>query len=250
MRDLAFNTLDMNRRRGAAAPAFDPVSLFTGGFTGRLYDHKTSPTFTDAGITPASINDAVYRINDMSGGGNHSDQVDATARVIRRATGFEADGINDFMPTGWTIPASNFTIFTAQVIDATPGDPIFFGIRNSTSRLLLQCLGTLNAGRLRRVFGASIVDPVGSTDMRAVYSSVAVTLNSSTNDKFTYQNGTEIDSRLGVADGLGTAAANWAAESNAGTAASFAKGIYRGLLIINKILTPSEISSLHTYWSA
>lgn len=240
------------RRSGGAPPppAFDPASLF-GANTGRLYDYKTSATFTDAGVTPANIGDTIYRISDRSGGANHSDQVNANARVIRRATGFEADGIDDFIPTGWTIPATDFTIVMAQVIDAAlAADPVFFGIRNGTSRLLMQCLGTLNAGKLRRVFGASIVDPAGAVDQRGVYKSFAVTRAIATNDKLTYQDAVQIDSRLGVADGLGSAAANWAAESNAGTAASFTKGVYRGLLIIDRILTGTELTDLHTYWSS
>lgn len=233
---------------GGGPPAFDPASLF-GANTGRLYDHKTSSTFTDAGITPANIGDAIYRINDRSGGGNHSDQATASARVIRRATGFEADGLDDFIPTGWTIPASDFTIVSAQIIDAAEGDNVWFGIRNGTSRLLLQCLGTTNAGKLRRVWGASIVDPPSSTDQRGVYKSFAMTRFVSSNDKYMYENAVEVDNRLGIADGLGLSAANWAAESNAGTPASFAQGIFKGLLIIDRVLTPTELSDLHTYWS-
>lgn len=237
--------LDLNRHRLIGA-GFDPASVF-GANTGRLYDFKTSAMFTDAGTTPAGIGTAVYRINDRSGGGNHSDQPTLAARGILQAGGIQMDGIANFIPTTWAPTGSVFSIFTALVMDAASGDTIFLGNRNGTPRLLLQCLGTTNAGKLRRVWGGSIVDPASATDMRGVYRSMTMTKN--VDDKYMYEGSTLLDNR-NIADGLGTSPVYWGAENNAGAAASFAKCLLKGLLIVdNKVLSAGEIAALTTYWS-
>jgi phage baseplate assembly protein gpV len=66
------------------SPGFSPRLLFIGGFQGAWFDPSDASTvFTDtAGTTPASIGQAVARINDKSGNGNHATQATPGARPI------------------------------------------------------------------------------------------------------------------------------------------------------------------------
>lgn len=92
--------------------AFDPASLFASGEQGAWYEPSTTTCFTDtAGTTAAGVDDAVARINDLSGNGNHATQGTAAARPILKAAydgvgalGSElvANGTFDTDLTGWT----------------------------------------------------------------------------------------------------------------------------------------------------
>jgi len=84
---------------------FDPVDLFASGEQGGLYLPGPTTCFTDtAGTTAAGVGDAVARIDDSSGNGNHATQATAADRPILRqeATGewyLEFDGAADVMET-------------------------------------------------------------------------------------------------------------------------------------------------------
>lgn len=84
----------------------DPALLFTSGEQGCWYDPSDlNSVFADtAGMTPASIDGAVARINDKSGRGNHATQATAVCRPILRKAGgryyLEFDGVDDFLLTG------------------------------------------------------------------------------------------------------------------------------------------------------
>lgn len=90
-----------------AGGAFTPASLFASGEQGAWYEPSTTTCFTDtAGTIPATVGDAVARINDLSGNGNHATQATAAARPILRQTAgglyyLERDGVDDHL----TIPA-------------------------------------------------------------------------------------------------------------------------------------------------
>ncbi len=71
------------RNRVTGGAAFSPASLFASGEEGAWYEPSTTTCFTDtAGTTAATYGDAVARINDLSGNGNHATQATAAARPI------------------------------------------------------------------------------------------------------------------------------------------------------------------------
>lgn len=88
------------RRRG---PVFSPAALFAGGRAGGLYDASPGHAWQDpAGTLPAVAGDAVGRIDDLSGNGNHAVQPNEAARpMLRGAAGgayyLEFDGADDFL---------------------------------------------------------------------------------------------------------------------------------------------------------
>ena len=97
------HTALIRRRRRMAAP-FSPASLFANGEQGAWYEPSPTTCFTDtAGTTPAGVGDAVARINDLSGNGNHATQATSGARPILRQSGglyyLEFDGTNDCFVT-------------------------------------------------------------------------------------------------------------------------------------------------------
>lgn len=68
--------------RGADG-AFTPASLFASGEEGAWYEPSPTTCFTDtAGTIAATYGDAVARINDLSGNGNHATQGTESARPI------------------------------------------------------------------------------------------------------------------------------------------------------------------------
>lgn len=84
------------------AAGFSPASLFSSGEYGAWYEPGPSTCFTDAGVTPAGVGDAVYQINDLSGNGNHAVQTSLSARpILRQSVGgnyyLEFDGADDRM---------------------------------------------------------------------------------------------------------------------------------------------------------
>ena len=96
----------LNRLANAVA-AYNPATLFSGGQQGAWYDPSDFSTmFQDvAGTVPVTATgQAVARINDKSGRGNHATQATAPARPILRidAAGkyyLEFDGFDDFLQT-------------------------------------------------------------------------------------------------------------------------------------------------------
>lgn len=87
---------------------FDPASLFAGGEDGAWYEPSPTTCFTDtAGTTAAGVGDAVARVNDSSGNGNHATQVTAAARPILQQTAgglyyLEFDGVDDSLTAAYS----------------------------------------------------------------------------------------------------------------------------------------------------
>lgn len=90
------------RNRVTGGAAFSPASLFSSGEEGAWYEPSTTTCFTDtAGTTAAGVGDAVARINDLSGNGNHATQTNPDARPLLQQTAgglyyLAFDGADDF----------------------------------------------------------------------------------------------------------------------------------------------------------
>jgi hypothetical protein len=85
---------------------FDPVSLFTAGRKGGVYDATNAATrFTDTGgTTAANSGDPVGRLSDRTANANHLLQATAAARglvsTLTGTTGILFDGVDDCLRTG------------------------------------------------------------------------------------------------------------------------------------------------------
>jgi hypothetical protein len=102
----------INDARFGSNTAFNPDSLFTGGFQGAWYDFSDLSTmFQDsAGTIPVTADgDPVGKILDNSGNGNHATQSTSSARPLYKTSGglhwLEFDGVDDALVTG----SINFT---------------------------------------------------------------------------------------------------------------------------------------------
>lgn len=100
--------LDYITKFGYTPPStFTPADLFASGEEGAWYDPSDLMTmWTDtAGTTQATVGDAVARIDDKSGNGNHATRATVAARPILRQTGgglyyLEFDGVDDCLLLG------------------------------------------------------------------------------------------------------------------------------------------------------
>jgi hypothetical protein len=137
----------------AAGGGFSPRKLFAAGEQGVWYDPSDISTlFTDtAGTTPVTAaGDAVARINDKSGRGNHATQATLAARPIYRIDAggrpyLEFDGTDDSLATS----AINFT--------ATDKMSVFAGVRKLSDA----------AGASLVELSAAVVSNAGSFQMSA-----------------------------------------------------------------------------------
>lgn len=86
--------------RTVAATAFSPSSLFSGN-KGGYWDVAQSHVWSDNGITQITDGGSVYRIDDLSGNGNHWLQTTSGNRPVWHANGgtpyIQFDGTDDWM---------------------------------------------------------------------------------------------------------------------------------------------------------
>jgi SPP1 family predicted phage head-tail adaptor len=118
---------------------FDPATLFASGEQGAWYDPSDFSTmFQDTdGTTPVTaVGQAVARINDKSGRGNHATQSNATARPILRqdSSGFyylEFDRVDDRLATASFNMASTAVTAAAAIIRSASGSANLFSFTTS-----------------------------------------------------------------------------------------------------------------------
>jgi hypothetical protein len=119
---------------------FDPATLFASGEQGAWYDPSDFSTmFQDTdGTTPVTaVGQAVARINDKSGRGNHATQSNATARPILRqdSSGFyylEFDRVDDRLATASFNMASTAVTAAAAIIRSASGSANLFSFTTSS----------------------------------------------------------------------------------------------------------------------
>ena len=102
----ALNVQRINRHKRYLRRRFDPASLFANGEQGAFYALSDLSTLfqDDAGTTPVTApGQAVGRVLDLSGNGNHATQATAEARPVYQTDGtlhwLEFDGVDDFLVT-------------------------------------------------------------------------------------------------------------------------------------------------------
>ncbi len=93
----------MARKILAGMSPFSPRQLFANGEQGGLWVPGLDTCYTDDGITPCTAaGDLVYRMDDLSGNGNHAVQVTADSRPLLQQDGnghwyLDFDGSDDFL---------------------------------------------------------------------------------------------------------------------------------------------------------
>jgi hypothetical protein len=231
--------------------SFNPLSLFSGGEKGFLYDPSdlSSMTQDDLGVTPAAVNSPVGRITDKSGNGVNLVQATAAARPILRQSGalywLEFDGVDDVMAV-------------ASAINSTGALTAVAAARNSTY-VAFQRLYSLPAG------GSSDFDnPLGfallTRSGSAGYSSYrnaelgqqafAVNTDGVLQSRF---DGVNHTSRINGANGSTTASAGAFAIAGVRLGSdntAFFNGRFYGGLLTTRVLTASEITGADTYFGA
>ena len=160
---------------------FDPVTLFTGGKQGAIYDPSDLTTlFQDAaGTVPVTKDgDPVGLMKDKSGNGNHATQAVSASRPTYRTDGIfhwlSFDGVDDYLDAPQLIVDANFSVFAAIKGNNLTHDARYLVQgTGSVTRLFLYSNRTANDARSILVIGRSsyFVTPTANSDAH-VYTTI------------------------------------------------------------------------------
>lgn len=240
------------------APAgFTDVSLFTGADDGFIYHLDDASTmWSDTGRT-TNVTDGgtVAAIDDILGNYDSAATAAAAARPQwNSGAGCLFDGTDDyFRVTGITPAFGTNVTFAAYVRVDTAASAAFkiaVGSQSGTSRgWLAHDTAWRASGGVGALAGGT---HFGGSDLRSASTYYTIALD--------WDNGSVQDSRLYV-DGSNVATNTWTGSVSTneirigarGTGAStqdlFWDGDIKFALVIDRVLTPTEHSDLHTYWS-
>jgi hypothetical protein len=234
------------RRIGGLPFLSDPASLFTGGFTGVLFDAQLSDMYVDAGVTLANVGQSVQAWRNLAGGGLIS-QATAGARAARAATGLQTDGIDDFYSLGVSPSTTTFTILIGATLTAPTAGGVLIGSQSGTGSI--RCwFSSSAAGQARRRYGTPEAN--FGTDVRAFPTvTLGGSLLSSGPRQKTYFNGVVVEDQA-LTFTPGGFPLFVGANNNAGTAVTFQAMTIKGLIYINRVLTDTEVRQLHNRWTA
>lgn len=223
--------------------SFSPLSLFAAGETGGWYDPSDISTlFQDtAATTPVTANnDPVGRINDKSGNGNHLLQATAGKRPLYKVSGsfswVQLDGTDDFMQKAFTLNQPNMRVTGIRMLGWTNGRYIFDGGSDNAS-VLFQTGSTPNIEMYSGAFGPASTDAAVNADV-----TVTETFNGASS-KLSINGGTDATGDAGTQAAAGFALGT----ATAGTCSNYR---FYGGVAIGRILTASELASMHTYLTA
>lgn len=117
-----------------------------GGVSGLWNIQNLDTLWSDDGVTPATVNGTVYRIDDLSGWGNHLRQATGVSQAILRQDGssyyLEFDGTNDFYETGdnyWQTAEGSSLLAAVRFANLASGPAIIdstFGTSSTRLNLL------------------------------------------------------------------------------------------------------------------
>ena len=242
------------QRRGGT-PAWSPASLFASGERGAIYEPGPTSCFTDtAGTIPAGVGDAVARMNDLSGNGNHAPQSSAPARGVLQSGFIDVDGVDDWfvVPAAAFDGATSFTVIARiQQNPGAAGNDVFIGHRVGSSQFFDMRATTgvnYNATFRQTLFNTLNGTTVPST---TTPETVAYTFNADGSQSLRV-NGTQQAS-----SGAGTAGPGPVASSDLGLGAYFDRGtpilFFSGrlhkFLLRAPALSLAEIEKVETYFN-
>lgn len=203
------------------------LALFAGGKQGVWYDPSDKSTlFQDvAGTVPVTKDgDPIGLMKDKSGNGNHATQSVSAARPLYKTDGvlgwFDTDGMDDWFKTSYT-PSSDWSSSAAFTTQPANSAFLFESYNGAANNYISNS-------------GASLA--------------VHMLPTNTTISKRTLEVGTpSVVSVTAVGDNIGTAPMTIAAR-HTGTATSFCFiGSMFGLIVINGILSASEITLVEQY---
>lgn len=233
--------------RAHGAQLYDALALFEGGYAGRLIEATSEHMYSDAGVTPAAIGEAVHSIREQVGGGLIS-QTTLADRGIRSTTGVVLDGVSDKYPTGWTVPSSGpFTLLMAFDVAAEPTAAtslLFGGMRSGVSNRCAFAI-TKTTGAMTLHLGATGHTLTG--DYRGQALPFAMVRNAGATSIKAY-----VGSEIVVTDNTGAALSlnPLMIGTRDGTlaAADWASGTFRAMMTINRELTEAQIMAVLGRW--
>lgn len=242
--------------RGGGVVPFSPSTLFASGEEGAWYEPSPTTCFTDtAGTIPATVGDAVARINDLSGNGNHAIQVTAAARPLLQQTAgglyyLAFDGSDDF-----------FVIFGSQAwYDQYIGSIVIAASTDSTSSQDVVSNRGVDSAEVRGKYALSIRNNGVNWiyDNLVAGSGAAISTASPINTPYVFYgsgDGTNVSSSINsgsvttVADTFTARNLDAYIGQKGGSATYFSGRIY-GIVLTNDVLTAQEISDTETYLAA
>jgi len=250
----------LRNKVSGGAPAFDPATLFAGGEGGVWYEPNPSTCFTDtAGTTAAGVGDAVARINDGSGNGNHATQPTAAARPTLRQTAggsyyLELDGVNDWLSAG-----------DVTFLDGVANATIAYGLQKPTTTAQRAPLGKwlTNAGpvftfaidyfsNLNRFFiGNTAPSPpyfaLSASDVPDGSDAIYVAQKTSTSLVVRKNAASFISASVAATFPDNSEPLAVGAKTEGGNASAFYANPIYAILIIDRVLTAEELGNLESY---
>ena len=263
---ISVGSTDLLDELGIVQPttAFDPSTLFTNGVKGAVYDFSDATQLSqdNLGQTPVtSVTQTVGRVNDLSGNGNHLLQATSGARPTYMADngayGVKLDGTNDFLSTasfGLTDTAGITVLIAARQIGSGTSVVVSHGRLNGAAGIEMLYNNSVNAlsagahdGTNYLANAAPVRAAPTSYVATALYSTAGLTNAERISVKIDGIDVTEnqIASSGTINTGIYSTQTLYVG-ARSGTSLFNSMEIY-GLLIINRILTASELSNV-TNW--
>ena len=244
---MGYNGLDFRRRR--ASGAFSAIRLFAGGGLGLLYEASNLSTLFQDGAGSTPVTAAGQSVNltlDLTSGENNSNQPN-TSFQSKYQTGPDRkayDGIDDRDDTALK-PTSAGTL----AVRMRGNTDTRFAIGSIGSSTNSRCfLGLGSSGELGGGIGNDSISVIkGADDVRGNWVTAILTWDGSTVDL--YQDGTSVYSA--AQSGVVNTTANFAigAINNNGTPIVFHDGDIARALVLNRAITPAEVTDISTLWS-
>jgi len=244
----------LRNKVSGGAPAFDPATLFAGGEGGVWYEPNPSTCFTDtAGTTAAGVGDAVARINDGSGNGNHATQPTAAARPILRQTAggsyyFELDGVDDWLSAG-----------DVTFLDGAANATFAYGLQKPTSTAQRVPLSkwVTNVGPVYTLlidyfsnsnrFFMGISTPRSGSDVADGSDAIYVAQKTSTSLVVRKNAASFISASVAATFPDNSEPLAVGAKTEGGNASAFYANPIYAILIIDRVLTAEELGNLESY---
>lgn len=228
-------------------PVFDPLTLFGGGYTGRLYDLKKARMWVDDGVTLASAGQSVQRIEDLTGGSDAVQAESAFRGVLQADGSILSDGVDDFYSTG-LVPYSyavGQTVITAIKLPSGTSPECFFGARQSNANQFIKFFSAGYAPQF--TLGSTVVHQILPNEDQRDKVVVAAVRYKTTLGKFSI--GKIVGDDITLTGSPGPLAQYLFGYNAAGVPTRRGKFNLYGLLIINRQLTDAEVFDVVDYWS-
>lgn len=227
--------------------AFDPLSLFAGGYDGFFFDPSRANLYqtSDTSSPVTASGQSVGRVTDLSPNGRHATQATSSQRPVYTESGgyryLDGDGADDRMATTFAPGSANSIVLEVDVPASLSTTQIICG--GSLTSGTRFWLGVLAAGQV--IAGVGSGTPSGSADIRNTKTVLGLTQDGTTVKIYQGQSSTPVYS--GAQGGTIASDAVWLFSGN--SAAFWFGGNIHHALVINRALSPAEYLDL-ARWAA